>query len=71
VELKCQYHIGCHSCPLEKLKEEMRMFRQAITQFLVEPQTHISELRGMGYSLKSKIDEWYEPHTDSFKPEEE
>jgi hypothetical protein len=49
----------------------MRMFRQAITQFLVEPQTHISELRGMAYSLKSKIDEWYEPHTDSFKPEEE
>jgi hypothetical protein len=47
----------------------MRVFRQALIQFLVEPATHVAELKVMAMSLKSSIDEWYEPHTPDYAPE--
>lgn len=68
MEPKCQYHIGCHNCPIEKLKEDMRMFRQAIVNFLVEPTGHLAEAKEQALSLKNQIDEWYEPHSSDYQP---
>ena len=66
MEPKCQYHIGCHNCPVEKLKEDFRAFRMALKQFLSagDKKMAIQE----GHSLVNKIDEWYEPHTSDYKP---
>ena len=68
-ELKCKRVVGCHDCVLSKVSEDVRVFRQAIVQFLIEPQTHIGELKEMAMSLKAAIDEWYEPHTPDYAPE--
>ena len=66
---KCRREIGCHSCVVARVSEDMRVFRQALIQFLVEPATHVAELKVMAMSLKSSIDEWYEPHTPDYAPE--
>ena len=70
-ELKCKMVVGCHGCIMTKVSEDMRVFRQALVQFLIEPQTHIADLKIMAMSLKAGIDEWYEPHTIDYKPKEE
>ena len=70
-DLKCRAEIGCHNCVILKVKEDMREFRQAIVQFLVEPSTHIADLKVMALSLKAAIDEWYEPHTDGYESNQE
>lgn len=64
----CKRIVGCHECTRHLVSEDMRVFRQAIVQFLVEPSTHLSELKEMAMSLKATIDEWYEPHTSDYKP---
>jgi hypothetical protein len=66
--MDCKRVVGCHECVRYIVAEEMRTFRQAIVQFLIEPQTHIAELKIMAMSLKAGIDEWYEPHTTDYKP---
>jgi hypothetical protein len=66
---KCQREIRCHNCNVAKAAEDMRVFRQAIVQFLTTPETHIPYLKEMALSMKSVIDEWYEPHTDGYKNE--
>ncbi len=66
--LKCRKEIGCHDCVVAKTSEDMRVFRQALVQFLCVPQTHISELKVMAMSLKARIDEYYEPHTEGYQP---
>lgn len=65
---KCGRNIGCHDCLL--VKEDLRIFRQAIVQFLIEPSTRIAELKMMALSLKGKIDRWYEPHTENYSEED-
>jgi hypothetical protein len=68
-DLKCRKEIGCHECVILKAKEDMREFRQALVQFLIEPSTHIADLKVMAMSLKAAIDEWYEPHTEEYNKE--
>lgn len=58
--------IGCHSCQLEKLREDIWAFRQALLQFIIEPAVHVRETKEKALSLKSTIDLWYEPHTEGF-----
>jgi hypothetical protein len=64
---KCQKMVGCRNCNVAKAAEDMRIFRQAIVQFLITPETYIPNLKEMALSMKNVIDEWYEPHTNEYK----
>ena len=58
----CQRKIGCHSCIIEQLDEDMRLFRAAVVQFICEPDRQ--KMLKDGHSLLKKIDEYYSPKTE-------
>jgi hypothetical protein len=62
-ELKCKRIIGCHSCVIENIAEDMRLFRAAVVQFITEMDRE--KMRIEGHTLIKKIDEWYEPKTEA------
>lgn len=64
-DLKCRREIGCHACPLAFLQEDLRMFRHALVQFMVEPPVNGKRLQDMARSMKTKIDTWIEPREDT------
>lgn len=58
----CQRKIGCHSCLIEQLEEDMRLFRAAVVQFVIEGDRE--KMRLEGHTILKRIDEFYEPKTE-------
>lgn len=58
--MRCRREIGCHNCIIEQLEEDMRLFRAAIVQFLIEPSGHLENLKQQALSMKVQIDGYYE-----------
>lgn len=63
---KCHYHLVCHACPLDMLKEDFRTFRMALKDFVSEVNKELAIKKA--HSVINRIDEWFEPHTDGYQP---